>query len=125
MGDYLLLGLVVAYFGWRVLSVVRLRRQLPALRAAGAQVVDVRSLAEFAGGHAAGSVNLPLNELEQRLKELDPDRPVIVCCASGTRSAMAAHRLRRHGFKRVLNGGSRTFLAETVVLSAALHNDVA
>jgi rhodanese-related sulfurtransferase len=106
VGDYLLLGLVVAYFGWRVLSVVRVRRQLPVLRAAGAQVVDVRSLAEFAGGHAAGSVNLPLNELEQRLKELDPDRPVIVCCASGTRSAMAAHRLRRNGFKRVLNAGS-------------------
>ncbi|MCU0973689.1 MAG: hypothetical protein MUF80_07020 [Burkholderiales bacterium] len=54
MGDYLLLGLVVASVGWRVLSVVRVRRQLPALRAAGAQVVDVRSLAEFAGRHAPG-----------------------------------------------------------------------
>jgi rhodanese-related sulfurtransferase len=106
VGDYLLLGLVVAYVGWRVLSVVRVRRQLPALRGAGAQVVDVRSLAEFAGGHAPGSVNVPLDELEQRVNELDPDRPVIVCCASGTRRAMAAHRLRRHGFKRVLNAGS-------------------
>jgi rhodanese-related sulfurtransferase len=106
MGDYLLLGLVVAYVGWRVLSVVHVRRQLPALREAGAQVVDVRSTAEFAAGHAAGSVNVPLDEIERRVQELDPNRPVIVCCASGTRSAMAAHRLRRHGFARVLNAGS-------------------
>jgi len=66
----------------------------------------VRSLAEFAGGHAAGSVNIPLPEISGRARELDPNRAVIVCCASGTRSAMAAHRLRKQGFKQVLNAGS-------------------
>ncbi len=106
MGDYLLLGLVVAYFGWRVLSVIRVRRQLPALREAGAQLVDVRTAAEFAGGHAPGSVNIPLSEIGERARELDRSRPVIVCCASGTRSAIAARRLRGQGFKNVLNAGS-------------------
>jgi rhodanese-related sulfurtransferase len=106
MLDYLFLGLVVAYFAWRVLSSLLIRRRLPALLKEGAQVVDVRSLAEFAGGHAAGSVNIPLPEIAERARELDPNRTVIVCCASGTRSAMAAHRLRGQGFKHVLNAGS-------------------
>jgi phage shock protein E len=106
MPEYFFLGLVVAYFAWRVLSSLRIRRRLPALLKDGAQVVDVRSLAEFAGGHAAGSVNIPLPEIGERAGELDRNRPVIVCCASGTRSAMAAHRLRGQGFKQVLNAGS-------------------
>lgn len=106
MPDYLLLALVVAYFAWRVLSSLLIRRRLPALLEEGAQVVDVRSLAEFAGGHAAGSVNIPLAEIVERTGELDRNRPVIVCCASGTRSALAAHRLRGQGFKQVLNAGS-------------------
>jgi rhodanese-related sulfurtransferase len=104
--DNLLLGLVIAYFAWRVLSSFLIRRRLPALLKDGAQIVDVRSLAEFSGGHAPGSVNIPLPEIGDRAKELDRSRPVIVCCASGTRSAMAAQRLRRLGFDRVLNAGS-------------------
>jgi rhodanese-related sulfurtransferase len=104
--DNLLLALVIAYFGWRVLSSFLVRRRLPALLKDGAQVVDVRNPGEFAGGHASGSVNIPLPEIAARAGELDRNRQVIVCCASGTRSAMAARRLRRLGFGRVLNAGS-------------------
>lgn len=104
--DNLLLGLIILYLAWRVLSSFVVRRRLPALLKQGAQVVDVRSLAEFSSGHAAGSVNIPLPEIAERAKELDKDRPVIVCCASGTRSALAAHRLRGQGFKNVVNAGS-------------------
>jgi rhodanese-related sulfurtransferase len=111
MGDYILLGLVAAYFAWRLLSSVLMRRRLPKLLEEGAQLVDVRGPGEFAGGHAPGSVNIPLQEIAGRASELDPGRPVIVCCASGTRSAMAAHRLRRQGFSRVLNAGSWRTLA--------------
>jgi rhodanese-related sulfurtransferase len=106
MLDALFLGVVIAYLAWRVLTSFLIRRRLPALLKEGAQAVDVRSLAEFAGGHAAGSVNIPLSEISERAQELDRNRPVIVCCASGTRSAIAAHRLRGQGFKRVLNAGS-------------------
>jgi phage shock protein E len=106
LDKYLLPGLVLAYFAWRALSSFRARRRIPALLQDGAQVVDVRSLAEFAGGHAPGSVNIPLPELDQRMQELDPGRWVIVCCASGTRSALARRKLRNRGFNRVLNAGS-------------------
>ena len=109
--DYLLPGLVIAYVAWRILSSILVRRRLPALLKEGAQLVDVRSPEEFFGGHAQGSVNIPLPGIEQGASELDPTKPVIVCCASGTRSAMAGRKLRRMGFRRVLNAGSWRTLA--------------
>jgi len=104
--DSILLYLVLGFLAWRVLSALNARRLIPTFLADGAQVVDVRSPAEFAAAHAAGSVNIPLDEISLRAAELDRSRPVIVCCASGTRSAMARHRLRRLGFGRVLNAGN-------------------
>lgn len=104
--DYILPGLVVAFVLWRLLSGFLARRRIPALLQEGAQVVDVRSPGEFAGGHAPGSVNIPLQDLERGAKDLDPNRWVIVCCASGTRSGLARLKLRRLGFSRVLNAGS-------------------
>lgn len=109
--DYLLPGLIIAYVAWRVLSSIRMRRRLPALLQEGAQLVDVRSPEEFFAGHAPGSVNIPLQDLEKRAGDLDPAKWVIVCCASGTRSAMARRRLRGMGFSRVLNAGSWRTLA--------------
>jgi rhodanese-related sulfurtransferase len=106
LADYIVPGVVVALVAWRVLSSCNARRRIPGLLQQGAQVVDVRGPGEFAAGHAPGSVNIPLHELDQRQKELDPSRWVIVCCASGTRSAMARRRLRSQGFDRVLNAGS-------------------
>jgi len=106
LADYLAPGLVVAFIAWRLLSPVLARRRMPGLLAEGAQIVDVRSSSEFASGHAPGSVNIPLPEIGERASELDRNRPVIVCCASGTRSAMARLKLRRQGFDRVVNAGS-------------------
>jgi rhodanese-related sulfurtransferase len=106
LADYLVPGLIVGFIAWRLVSALLARRRIPGLLREGAQMVDVRSAAEFASGHAQGSVNIPLPELDERMKELDPGRWVIVCCASGTRSALARHKLRRHGFARVLNAGS-------------------
>lgn len=104
--DNLILILVVALVAWRLLATLRARRRVPELKREGAQLVDVRSPGEFAGGHAADSVNIPLHELQARAGELDPERWVIVACASGTRSAMARRRLLGLGFKRVMNAGS-------------------
>lgn len=109
--DYLLPGLVIAYVAWRVLTSVRMRRRLPALLQQGAQVVDVRSPEEFFAGHAPGSSNIPLQDLEQGAKSLDREKWVILCCASGTRSAIARRKLRGLGFDRVLNAGSWRTLA--------------
>ncbi len=100
-------ALVIAFFGWRFWRFRQVKAQLPALLQEGAVVVDVRSPGEFASGSRPGSVNIPLDQLNARWKELDPKRPIILCCASGTRSGMAAALLKKHGL-RVMNAGPWT-----------------
>lgn len=71
----------------------------------GAQIIDVRTAAEFRRGHAQGALNIPLDQLEARKHEVDPSRPVLLCCASGSRSGLAVSWLRGHGFSDVHNAG--------------------
>ena len=68
-------------------------------------LLDVRSAEEFHGpdGHVAGSLLLPLPELEQRSGEIPADRPVVVVCHSGSRSALATQQLLRAGHSQVAN----------------------
>lgn len=72
----------------------------------GAPIVDVRSPAEFAAGHIAGSVNVPLDRLSAGVARYGKDQPLIVCCASGMRSGMAKRSLESAGYATVVNGGS-------------------
>jgi phage shock protein E len=61
-------------------------------------ILDVRTRAEFQGGHAEGSVNIPVGELMQRLEEVKVLKsPLVLCCASGGRSSMATHLLKQQG----------------------------
>lgn len=69
------------------------------------QLIDVRSPGEYSMQSISGSVNIPISELNNRLAEVKEDSPVIVYCASGTRSAMAKGILQAKGFT-VVNGGS-------------------
>lgn len=71
----------------------------------GATIVDVRSPAEFRAGSYPGARNIPLQELETRMAEIQKDRPVVVFCASGARSAMAAGLLKRAGYQDIVNAG--------------------
>lgn len=109
--SYLLPALIAVIFLWRFLKFRLSRKKVATLLSSGAVVVDVRSPSEFAAGSRKGTLNIPLNELEGRVSQLDHHKPVIVCCASGTRSAMAARILKRHGFERVLNAGAWTNVA--------------
>lgn len=69
-------------------------------------IVDVRTPDEFMGGNVEGSVNIPLQEIPDRLNELkNMKQPLILCCASGMRSAQATRFLSQHGFE-CCNGGS-------------------
>ncbi len=72
----------------------------------GAQVIDVRTKAEFQGGHIKNSINLPLQTLSGNLSKIKKDRPVITCCASGMRSASAKSILKSQGITEIYNGGS-------------------
>ncbi len=71
-------------------------------------VVDVRTNGEFSSGHVAGSLNIPLQELEARMDEVKKlPAPLILCCASGNRSGIATQVLSRKGIE-CYNGGSWT-----------------
>jgi phage shock protein E len=99
----LALALWFAYKWWNSKRVVAM---LPGLRTDGATFVDVRSAGEFANGNAPGTINIPLQELGSRLSELPKSSPVVLCCASGTRSGMAKLMLKRKGYRKVYNVGT-------------------
>lgn len=61
----------------------------------GAQIIDVREPEEFVQGHVKGAKNIPLGDIEKRMKEIKKDKPVLLVCRSGRRSAIAAERLIR------------------------------
>ena len=71
----------------------------------GAQIIDVRTKAEYQQGHVKGSINIPLNNLSNHYSKLKKDKPIITCCASGMRSAQGKHILKSNGFTEVHNGG--------------------
>jgi len=69
-------------------------------------IVDVRTIDEFRGGHVAGSINIPLQEIGARMEEVQNLKtPLILCCASGNRSGMATQMLSMQGIE-CYNGGS-------------------
>jgi hydroxyacylglutathione hydrolase len=78
-----------------------------ALGREGLLVVDVRNRSEWKGGHIPGAVHIPLGELPHRLQELPADGTLVVNCASGARSAIAASLLMMAGASSVenLSGG--------------------
>ena len=101
---YLIPLAVMAYLLWsrRSASVTDVK----ALLERGAQVVDVRTKAEFNSNAHPRAINIPLDQLETRAKELDRTRPVLVCCETGSRSGYGVSLLKRAGFAEVANLGS-------------------
>jgi len=68
-------------------------------------IVDVRSPLEFQAGNVIGSINIPLNEVEEKIEDLRKMQPIVLCCASGGRSGQACDYLEAQGFTEVYNGG--------------------
>ena len=64
----------------------------------GVTLLDTRTDAEYARGHAEGFLHIPVDNLRERLGELDPKKPVYVMCQSGLRSYLACRILSQHGF---------------------------
>jgi rhodanese-related sulfurtransferase len=82
-----------------------------ALWAAGDPVVDVRTPQEYAAGHVAGAVNVPLDRLPFALRDLPPGQ-VVTVCSLGNRSRQGAERLARLGRPAVsLRGGTKAWAA--------------
>ncbi|MCB0702110.1 MAG: rhodanese-like domain-containing protein [Candidatus Kapaibacterium sp.] len=71
------------------------------------QIIDVRTESEFQSGHVKNSKNIPVDKVPNLLDEFKSmPKPIVLCCASGARSGMAAEFLSRAGIEEVYNGGS-------------------
>jgi rhodanese-related sulfurtransferase len=73
----------------------------------GGVVIDVRTPHEFDQGHVKNSINIPVDRISvsvERIKQLK--KPVIFCCASGSRSGTALRIVKSNGVKDVYNGGN-------------------
>jgi len=69
-------------------------------------IIDVRTHGEFMGGNVKGSINIPLQEIQQRIHEIKKMAPpIILCCASGARSGQATQFLKSYDID-CENGGS-------------------
>ena len=69
-------------------------------------IIDVRTPAEFAGQHVPGAINIPLDEVAQRINELkELPKPIIAYCRSGNRSGIAVSILKQNGIAEAINGG--------------------
>ena len=76
-------------------------------------ILDVRSSQEFLTSHLEGAVNIPHDQLQEKinsLADLEKSSPVLVYCRSGVLSAIACSILVQQGFTQVMNGGAMTTL---------------
>lgn len=81
-------------------------------------LLDTRTKGEYAGSHIDGFINIPVDELRERLDELDKTKPVYIICQSGLRSYIASRILTGNGFNTYnFAGGFRLY--------EAIHNDKA
>ncbi|HAV25195.1 MAG TPA: rhodanese-like domain-containing protein [Bacteroidetes bacterium] len=71
-----------------------------------AKIIDVRTPEEFMGGNVPGSINIPLNEVPERVADFkEMDGPLILCCLSGGRSGQATGFLQAQGIECYNGGG--------------------
>ncbi len=106
--NYIVPFIIVGFLVWRFLRLKKVKSTLPGLIENGAIIVDVRSRSEFQQGSRPGSLNIPLDEIDSRSKELDRQKTIVLCCASGARSGMASGILKKNGFQNVVNAGPWT-----------------
>lgn len=81
----------------------------------GAVIIDVRTPGEFSGGSVKNSINIPLGEEKLKISNVvkDKNTPILVYCLSGSRSVIAAGKLRKMGYNNVHNLGS-IYRAKTI-----------
>lgn len=91
--------------------------------AAAPQLLDVRTPREREQKFIGGSVSIPLNHLSERAEELSKERPVLVYCAGGYRSSIAASLLQRMGFEQVreIAGGIAAWESAKLPVSTTGH----
>jgi phage shock protein E len=105
-GNIFLIAAIVVFIAYFLGKNLFTKKKIRAAIAEGAVVVDVRTPSEYAGGHYEGAINIPVDSISGKLEKIGPkDKPVIVYCASGSRSSAAAGILKAAGYQRVVNAG--------------------
>lgn len=77
-------------------------------------LLDVRTVGEYSRGHIEGYINIPVDDLRDRLNEIDKDKPVYVICQSGLRSYIACRILTQNGFDCFNFSGGYRFYASVI-----------
>jgi rhodanese-related sulfurtransferase len=76
------------------------------IKAKKGTLLDVRSVMEFEGEHIEGAINIPLDKVETKIKEIaNMPKPIVVYCLSGGRSGVATSILQQNGINEAYNGG--------------------
>ena len=101
-----LIAILVAFFAGRFIWFRVRAGRARTMVAAGAALIDVRTPNEFSAAHLPDARNIPLDRLMAKPQQAGPkEKPVVLYCASGMRSARAASVLRRAGYTAVFNLG--------------------
>lgn len=101
---------------WRLEDAERLLNDNEAI------LLDVRTVQEYNYGHIDGSINIPLDELRERLDEIEPAKSVYVICQSGLRSYIASRILEANGYESYNFAGGYRFY-DTVINDRALAEE--
>lgn len=89
-------------------------REIDSLDRSKVQIIDTRTPAEFELGTINGAVNIPVDDIRERINEIDKNKPVVVFCAVGLRGYIAARILMANGYDvRNLSGGYKTYQLAT------------
>lgn len=97
--------LLLAYLGYRTFRILTINNDIDQQVSSGAIILDVRTSMEYESGHIEGSINIPLGQIRERYKELNPSKTYITTCSHGLRSIKVEHLLKERGFQHVSNGG--------------------
>ena len=90
-----------SWLGWG-----RRKQRVQEFLSQDAVIIDVRMSGEFKTGHIGGSKNIPLENIDAQIGKIQKmNKPVITCCVSGMRSAVASRKMRKSGIEAI-NGGS-------------------
>jgi len=107
---YIFIAVLISWFLWQRVIGPRLSgvKSLSAadymqMRKQPHTLVDVRQPGEWQAIHATTAIHIPLGEVKQRMHEIPKDKTVVVICASGARSSMAATALANAGYSEVFN----------------------
>ena len=98
--------LVVAFLIFKNLFSQTDNTEIKAMIKKGAFLVDVRTAEEFTEGSVEGAVNIPLDQVADRINEFKDKKSIVVFCRSGNRSGQAKVILEKNGIKNVFNGGT-------------------